>query len=660
MTDLRKEDFVIPAAEMNGESTLPPIAGMMNVQQNINAKLDEDDNVYLGYGFVDGSFPYRQQDLYGRGLTLKSFKSVVLENEFLCARFLPELGGKLWSLFDKEKGRELTFSNPVFRPANLGIRNAWSSGGIEWNFGMVGHHPFTCSTVFSASLVTEDGMPVFRIYEYERIRACTYQIDFFLPEKSRVLFCRTRIVNPTSRVVPVYWWSNIAVPELRCGRVIVGAEETFVSRRGFVRKCGVPVCEEGYDCTYPVNSSYAMDYFWKTQRGNRRYVSHLDENGYGLIQTSTERMLGRKLFVWGQGQGGDNWQEYLSGEGCDGRYVEIQAGLAQTQYECMPMPPKSAWEWLEVYGAMNADGQKVHGSWTEAKREVEARLEEMISREELEKMLAQTKTTIALRPAQEMITWGSGWGALENLRRLQDGEPELSEHLDFGTTGPEQEEWLFLLQNGTFPDETGNMPLSYMLQSEWTLRLENAVHYADSENWRAWYHLGLVRYVEQKFEEAHQCLLKAVQMDENAFTLYALAQWEAARGTLHAASDYALKAMRRRPKDLSLVKECIQLLLRDKRYTIVLEKTEHMPTEWASNGRLLLARAIAYLETGDLERAEQVLLADGGLVVPDVREGENSVTDLWFRIAEAKAIRDGKKFEKEKELPPKMFDFRMM
>lgn len=660
MTELRKENFVIPAAEMNGESTLPPIAGMVNVQQRINAKLDEDDDVYLGYGFVDGSFPYRQQDLYGRELTRKAFKSVVLENEYLRARFLPEHGGKLWSLFDKEKGRELTFSNPVFRPANLGIRNAWSSGGIEWNFGMVGHHPFTCSTVFSGCLEAGDGTPVFRIYEYERIRACTYQVDFFLPEKSRVLLCRTRIVNPTFQTVPVYWWSNIAVPELKRGRVVVGAEETYVSRRGFVGKCGVPICEEGYDCTYPVNSAYAMDYFWKTHKGCRRYVSHLDETGYGLIQTSTERMLGRKLFVWGQGQGGDNWQEYLSGEGCDGRYVEIQAGLAQTQYECVPMPPKTAWEWLEAYGAMNAAGEKVHGSWAKARTEVEARLDEMISREELEKLLVQTKETIALRPATEMVTWGSGWGALENLRRMQDDEPPLSPHLDFGTPGPEQAEWKFLLENGTFPDHAEEVPPSYMLQREWTTRLEHAVAYADSENWRPWYHLGLVYYVEQNFDKARQCLRRATELNENAFTLYALAQWEAARGSLHAASDYAIKAMRRRPDDLSLAKECIQLLLRDGRYTAILEKTEQLPEAWRHNGRIQLARAIAYLETGKPALAEQVLLADGGLVVPDVREGENSVTDLWFRIEAAKAARDGREFKKERALPPRMFDFRMM
>ena len=58
----------------------------------------------------------------------------------------------------------------------------------------------------------EDGMPVLRFYEYERIREVPYQIDFWLEEDSRFLNCRMRIVNESSEGIPMYWWSNMAVP----------------------------------------------------------------------------------------------------------------------------------------------------------------------------------------------------------------------------------------------------------------------------------------------------------------------------------------------------------------------------------------------------------------------------------------------------------------
>ena len=70
---------------------------------------------------------------------------VRLGNEILKATFLPELGGRLISLLHKPLGRELLNRNPVFQPANLAIRNAWFSGGIEWNIGQLGHTFSTCS-----------------------------------------------------------------------------------------------------------------------------------------------------------------------------------------------------------------------------------------------------------------------------------------------------------------------------------------------------------------------------------------------------------------------------------------------------------------------------------------------------------------------------------
>ncbi|MEI6297439.1 MAG: hypothetical protein WCO84_07430, partial [bacterium] len=41
----------------------------------------------------------------------------------------------MWSVFAKPENRDLLLSNPVYQPGNLALRNAWTSGGIEWNIG---------------------------------------------------------------------------------------------------------------------------------------------------------------------------------------------------------------------------------------------------------------------------------------------------------------------------------------------------------------------------------------------------------------------------------------------------------------------------------------------------------------------------------------------
>ena len=65
--------------------------------------------------------------------------------------------GKLYSLFDKVNNRDLLMTNCVYQPGNLAIRNAWHSGGIEFNFGNIGHHYFTCDNLFVALLKDEQG-----------------------------------------------------------------------------------------------------------------------------------------------------------------------------------------------------------------------------------------------------------------------------------------------------------------------------------------------------------------------------------------------------------------------------------------------------------------------------------------------------------------------
>ena len=45
--------------------------------------------------------------------------------------------------------------------------------------------------------------------------------------------------------------------------------------------------------------------------------------------------------------------------------------------------------------------------------------------------------------------------------------------------------------------------------------------------------------------------------------------------------------------------------------------------------------------------------------MPDLQECEISITELWYMLEEKKAERDGRKFDRNKVSPPKMFDFRM-
>lgn len=347
MSELRFEWKNMLAADLGEESCVPDLLGERILQNSLKFYLDETDEIYEGYGKVADSYPYRQRNNYKRQLKEKQIRTAVLENNQLKAVFLPDYGGRLWELWDKNENRNLLYTNDVLQFSNLAVRNAWFSGGVEWNLGIIGHQPYTTEPLYVAETHTDEGEPVLRMYEYERIRGVTWQMDFWLDDDSSYLKCRMRIVNESTEVIPMYWWSNMAVPEYEQGHITVPASEAYAGTGVECRKVSLTEVD-GVDVSDYQKIPRSIDYFFNIPENEPKYIVNVDKNGKGLLQFSTGRLKGRKLFSWGSNAASDHWQEFLTKDA--GRYVEIQAGLGKTQYGCIPMAPHTAWEWMECYG----------------------------------------------------------------------------------------------------------------------------------------------------------------------------------------------------------------------------------------------------------------------------------------------------------------------
>jgi len=664
ISDLRIESLVVPCAELGPTNPLPQLVGP-GVAFEAGPGVPDEIVKNARYGGVPGSLPYLFQDGFGRERPDRALKVAVLENDVLRATFLLEYGGRLWSLVHRPTGRELLYRNPVLQPVNIGLRGAWFSGGVEWSIGTIGHCPLTCESLHAARVEGPDGAPILRLYEWERLRGTPFQIDAYLPDGSPVLYLSVRIRNPHDTETPMYWWSNIAVSERDDVRVVAPTESAYLADAAHVlRQVPFPI-QNGVDVSYPtaILGGSASDFF-DVQSKRRPWFAAVGGDGRGLVQFSTDRLQGRKRFAWGMSPGGRWWQDFLSEPGHP--YLEIQAGLAKTQAEHLPMPAGASWSWAEAYGLLEVDPGPVHGSWESARRVVEEAVANLDSTTTVEAVLA-TLGAFADHPPVEALHSGSGWGALERRRRASVGEPSAdSAGLPFGddTLGPEQAPWLALLDEGRLPPSDPSLPpINYMVDAQWRKLLE-----ASPESWLMQLHLGVMQFHSGDHTAARAAWTRSLELAVNPWALRNLAAVDRLEGEHGRAAERLLTALELAPGLRPLVVETVRTLIEAGRPADGLSVIDALDPDLRANGRVRIVEASAALKAGDLDRAERILADD--LVVPDFgghSRGDEIWPDrLWYelyerRLAEAEGvpINDELRLRVRREYPvPTIYDHR--
>ncbi|MGW4247311.1 DUF5107 domain-containing protein [Nocardia sp. NPDC004722] len=614
MSTLQTSTVRLPAAAHPAESLLPILHGVTEATPRFDGA-DRQLAVNLGYGRPHSLLPYGSQSRYDRDRVERDVPSVELENEVLKATFLPDWGGRLWSLVHKPTKRELLHRNPILQPANLALRDAWVAGGVEWNLGTTGHWPLTCSPLHTAAVRRPDGTPVLRMYEFERMRGLIMQVDAWLPSDTDVLYVHVRLINPSDRAVPAYWWSNIAVPETEGTRVLVPATDAYhLDNTGCLTR--IPYADG--NTTPPEN---AAEFFFDIPEGRRPWIAALDADGRGLMHTSTGRLHGRKLFRWGEGPGGQTWQRWLSGP--DARYLEIQAGLTTTQLEHVPIPAGAQWTWLEAYGLLDAS-QGINCPWPQACAETEGALQRLIPRHRLDADCQEARSWLDTEP-EKVLHVGSGWGALEHHAGTLPDLPGLPFSND--TLTDQQQPWLSLVQTGRLP--VSDPPAAAIAGPIWRHLLE-----AHEPDWHSLLHLGLARHAEGDTAGAAQAWSDSLDLALTPWALRHLGELARLNGDLSTAVGALTAAHRLAPDETDLTIETLRLLRDAGHPAEALEIIDTLPPDTRAIGRVQLIEAQTALATGDLDRCG--LLLDAPLTIADLREGEDSLDDLWFTYQQAR------------------------
>ena len=631
---VRRTVVTVRAATLGPASPLPRFTRLRELPYpDVGPGATTDMLERIAYGRLESPLPYPLQEDYDRSLSEVQLPAYVLENGMLRATVLPTLGGRVWSLYDDARGRELLFRNPVLYFANFGLTNAWFAGGIEWNLGSTGHTTLSSRPMHAAVVAGPDG-DVLRLWEWERTRDLVLQVDLSLPPGSDRLYASTRVINPDPEEKPLYYWTNIAVPESPRTRVLTTADAAWRTEyTGALIRVPVPHPDSAdVDISHPFASRSPADYFYDLQGQRGRHIVSVEPEGGGFAQTSTRGLRGRKLFVWGSGPAGSRWQEWLCGPGA--RYAEIQAGWCPTQLEHDRLAGGASASWTEAFGGVDLDPGAVARGYAEACAAARAAVHEATDPDHLEAIHERWLTDVADAAVTEQLSTGSGWGHVE-LRLRGSPETVRTRALPFPPVDDDSLPARHLLEGdaASLATSAPRLPVP-PVSDRWRAVLEEAT---DSE----WVHLARAvnAHLRGELGRAAEQYTASLAARENPWALRGLALL----ADDDRACDLYARARQLRPDCRGLAVEQLERLLAAARSRDCLDAISVLDPAIREHGRTRLLEARARLAQGERQRAAEIMES---LVVEDLAEGDTVLGDVWEALHPGVAL-------------PSHLDFRM-
>ena len=269
-------------------------------------------------------YPYYRFDGYTNEAVPKNWKVVELENQFIKVLIFPEIGGKIWTAIEKKTNQPFLYYNHVVKFRDIAMRGAWTSGGIEFNYGIIGHTPNCSTPVDYSTRKNEDGSVSCFVGALDLITRSTWRIEINLPVGKAYFTTRSFWHNSNSITQPYYHWMNAAIPS--------------AGNLEFIAPGNHYIGHEGEVGNWPINTSNGKQLSFYEQNDFGEYKSYhvmgkqadffggyWHDKNFGMAHYShKDDKPGKKLFIWGLSEQGMIWQNILSDH--DGQYVEVQAG----------------------------------------------------------------------------------------------------------------------------------------------------------------------------------------------------------------------------------------------------------------------------------------------------------------------------------------------
>jgi tetratricopeptide (TPR) repeat protein len=291
-------------------------------------------------------YPYFMFDRFTAEPVDKTWTVVRLKNPYIEVAVLPEAGGKVWGATENATGRDFLYWNHVLKFRQIALRGPWTSGGIEWNFGVVGHAPSTATPVDYVLRQDPDGSASCVVGTMDLPSRTRWSVTITLPKDSAAFETSALWVNPTPFSQSYYAWSCAAVKTAEDLKYIFPGQ-WYIGHDYSVPFEPWPVDRSGRDLSwYKNNATPGSKSYFTVGEYEDFYGGWYEKSDTGFGHWSRyEDMPGRKVWIWDLSRSGGIWVDLLTDK--DGQYTEPQAGRLLNQSDHGDFPPGAADRWRE-------------------------------------------------------------------------------------------------------------------------------------------------------------------------------------------------------------------------------------------------------------------------------------------------------------------------
>lgn len=336
----------------------------------------------------------------------REWKAIWIENEYLRAMVLPEIGGRIHILQDKTNGYDLIYRQDIIKPALVGLAGPWISGGIEFNWPQH-HRPATFLPTKTHIEEGEDGSMTVWCGDHDPMVRMKAMHGVCLRPGVARLELRVRAYNRTPLPQTFLWWANVATRVHESYQSFFPPDVYYIADHAKRAISRYPLCEGHY---------YGLDYgerarngvptseippqFVPPASGGQASVTYAANDlsfyanipvptsymcmgsqedffgGYdhreqaGLIHLANRHISpGKKQWTWGNHPFGYAWDRNLTDKDTNGEYapyIELMAGVyTDNQPDFSFIQPGETKTWTQYWAPLTKIGPAHHAN-TEA------------------------------------------------------------------------------------------------------------------------------------------------------------------------------------------------------------------------------------------------------------------------------------------------------